>query len=72
MPGYVLIRHRRFASTVSTSTPEVDALLRRLVPAASRERDPESGRWLIYASRVQRLVDELRAHGVHVDEEGAR
>ncbi|MCX6467443.1 MAG: hypothetical protein NTW05_28250 [Pseudonocardiales bacterium] len=62
------IVERTFSATVSVPTAAAARLLRRTATAAGCEQ--ESGnRWVVYGSRVARVVAELEAAGYTVERE---
>lgn len=68
--GRVVVTHRRFTALVRPSTPAVERLILRLVPADGREPGPEPRTWIVHGTRVAALLPELRARGVDVVERG--
>lgn len=62
----VTIRRREFASEFTSTSPTVTALIKRVVTSTGREWVPTSGSWLIYSTRVPRLMTALQDAGVEI------
>ncbi len=62
----VTVRARRFASEFTTTDPAVTRLIRSTVPATCREWLAESRTWLVFATRVPKLLAALQTAGIEV------
>lgn len=63
----VKIRHREFASEVTSTGPTVTALIKRVVPSTGRGWVPTSRSWLVYGTRVAGLLAAFAAAGISVE-----
>ena len=66
----VVVTHNRFSSSVTSPNKACTELIKASVPPAGREYDPRAQRWVIYSSRIEKLLDVLRAAGHRVVESG--
>lgn len=68
MTASVTIRPGRFAARVASPSKAVTDAIKAAVPPAGREYDAAAREWIIFSSKVPRLVAALRAAGVEVAE----